>query len=296
MKLLKLISFLFVLSLFLGCHKETNKSEAVSNTQPIVEQVDSLVSLVKSITAGFEQVVTLDHHRMAKEVGVYTPASILSIFSNKKVNANLLQENQLVGLDLPFKILCYSEPDTTEVKLAFTSAEFIQKRHGLDLSLLREYNSLITEVIAQLPKRVIAKNDNSKVDKGYGIVNIKSDYDYITTIQKIKTVVKSQADTKWFADIDYQKAAIEIDISIRPTMLLLFGGPAPGGKAMMTSPRIGLDAFCQKLLVYENKDGEVWLAYNDIVSFAKLYYQTSTKPQQLINERLKTTFTKAVSK
>ncbi len=105
----------------------------------------------------------------------------------------------------------------------------------------------------------------------------------------------SQGDTKWFADVDYQKEASVLGIVLRPTTLLLFGGPAPGGKAMMTSPKIGLDAFCQKLLVYENESGEVWIAYNDIVAFANLYYQTSTKPQQMINQRLKMTFSKAIT-
>lgn len=46
--------------------------------------------------------------------------------------------------------------------------------------------------------------------------------------------------------------------------------------------------------VLENKNKEIWIAFNDIVAFAELYYNTSTKPQQLINERLKMTFTKAV--
>ena len=95
----------------------------------------------------------------------------------------------------------------------------------------------------------------------------------------------AQGDTKWFADVDYQEQASIVGVELRPTILLLFGGPAPGGKAMMTSPKIGLDAFCQKLLVYENEDGEVWIAYNDIVAFAELYYQTSTKPQQMINQK-----------
>ena len=105
----------------------------------------------------------------------------------------------------------------------------------------------------------------------------------------------SQGDTKWFGDVNYTSNALTLGVKIRPTILLLFGGPARGGKAMMTSPKIGLDAFCQKLLVFENENGEVWVAYNDIVAFAKLYYSNSTKPQHLINKRLHTTFTKAVT-
>ena len=65
---------------------------------------------------------------------------------------------------------------------------------------------------------------------------------------------------------------------------------------MMTSPKIGLEAFCQKLLVYEDADGVVWVAFNDIVAFANLYYGTATKPQQMINQRLIATFSKAVKK
>ena len=65
---------------------------------------------------------------------------------------------------------------------------------------------------------------------------------------------------------------------------------------MMTSPKIGLDAFCQKLLVYEDTDGVVWVAFNDIVAFANLYYGAATKPHQMINQGLFATFLKAVKK
>lgn len=142
---------------------------------------------------------------------------------------------------------------------------------------------------------MISTTNVSTVDEGFGIVHTKSDFDYTTTVQNLREIVMSQGDTKWFGDVDYQKDAAVLDVSLRPTILLLFGGPAPGGKAMMTSPKIGLDAFCQELLVYEKANGEVWIAYNDIVAFAELYYQKSTKPQQIINQRLKMTFSKAVS-
>jgi uncharacterized protein (DUF302 family) len=64
---------------------------------------------------------------------------------------------------------------------------------------------------------------------------------------------------------------------------------------MFTSPKIGLDAFCQKLLVFENEEGDIFIAYNSIEAFAQLYYNATTKPQKLINQRLKLTFTKAIT-
>ena len=76
----------------------------------------------------------------------------------------------------------------------------------------------------------------------------------------------------------------------------LGGGPGPGGKAMAQFPRLGLDAFCQKLLVYQDEDGSVKVLFNDIVALAELHYGKSNPPQKIINQRLKATFTKAIQK
>ena len=297
MKFIKLVAPFFCFVFILSCGKN-QKKDVVKETlkkESITQKVDNIVNQLDKNISSFNTIATLDHHRMAAEVGVYTPPSIATIFSNAKIDVIIVKENQLAALDLPFKVLCYTEADTTNAKVAYTSSEFIQKRHQLDPNLLTDYQSNMDKVLAVFPKEMISETDMTTVNKGFGIVSVKSDFDYTTTVQNLRDIVMSQGDTKWFADIDYQKEAANLDVEIRPTILLLFGGPAPGGKAMVSSPKIGLDAFCQKLLVYENETGEVWIAYNDIVAFAELYYQSSTKPQQMINQRLKMTFTKAVT-
>ena len=65
---------------------------------------------------------------------------------------------------------------------------------------------------------------------------------------------------------------------------------------MADFPKLGLDAFCQKLLVFEDEDGNVQIAFNDIVAFAKLHYGRSNMAQQVINTRLKQTFKKATQR
>jgi hypothetical protein len=42
---------------------------------------------------------------------------------------------------------------------------------------------------------------------------------------------------------------MDVGIELPPTLLLLFGAPIPGAKAMADAPTLGLDASCQKLLV-----------------------------------------------
>lgn len=281
--------------LLTSCEGNTPNEETKQSPATISQKVDAAAEKLQAELSTYQMIAILDHHRMAAEEGVYTPPSTAYIFSDSKTEIALVQENQLAGLDAPFKILCYAEADTTEAHVAYTSAAFIQKRHNLDPSLLEGYTSKMTDLLSAFSAEMISETDVTGVEEGFGIVSIPSDYDFSTTIENLKSIIMSQGDTKWFGDIDYQKEAVALGDSLRPTTLLLFGGPAPGGKAMQTSPKIGLDAFCQKLLVYENAEGDVWVAYNDIVAFANLYYQTTTKPQQMINQRLKMTFTKAIT-
>lgn len=282
-----------------GCGGNTASEPVIEEVESknIMQQVDEAALKTKdAINGSLDLISILDHHRMAEEAGVYTPPALVTIFSDKKVNSELIQINQLIGLDLPYKVLTYSEPDTSGLSVAYTSAEFITKRYALDPNQTKAFGAGIEEVLKALPKEAISETKLDSVSEGFGIILIQSDFDFERSVQNIRDIVSAQSDTKWFGDINYQKEASDIGIEIRPTTILLFGGPAPGGKAMMTSPKIGLDAFCQKLLVYENEQGEVWVAFNDIVAFAQLYYQSSTKPQQMINSRLKQTFTKALKK
>jgi uncharacterized protein (DUF302 family) len=77
--------------------------------------------------------------------------------------------------------------------------------------------------------------------------------------------------------------------------MLLFGAPAPGGMCMAESPRLGLDAFCQKLLVFEDDQQQIRVAFNDIVSFATLHYGRNNAPQEVVNSRLDAAFRTARS-
>lgn len=296
MKNIQVSIVIILIVIIAACGNNAEKRDVTEKSLTITQKVDdAVVNLQKSISA-YTVVTTLDHHRMAAEAGVYTPPAIATIFSDPKVEIPLVQKNQLAGLDLPFKVLCYAEKDTTNVTVAYTSAAFIQRRHNLDPSLFEDYQEKMNAILRTYPQEIISITDVSTVDEGFGIISIKSDFSFLTTVERLKETVLSQGDTKWFSEVDYQKEADSMGVEIRPNILLLFGGPAPGGQAMMTSPKIGLDAFCQKLLVYEKANGEVWISYNDIVAFAELYYQQSTKPQQLINQRLTGTFSKAVAK
>ena len=277
-----------------SCQTAPKKENREEQSLDIRAKVDLEVEKLKSNITEFDYVLSIDHARLAEEAGVYTPPYIVTLFSNAKVNAELLELNPLVGLDLPYKVLCYSEPDTAGPSIAYTSADFIRKRHGLSEAAVVNFAGDIEKVVGTFPEKDLSPTGLEKVDQQFGIISLRSDFDFNATVERLREVILSQGDTKWFGEIDFQKEARDLNIDIGKTTLLLFGGPAPGGKAMFDSPKLGLDAFCQKLLISENEQAEVSVSFNDISAFANLYYGRSTKPQEMINARLKNTFEKAV--
>lgn len=53
-----------------------------------------------------------------------------------------------------------------------------------------------------------------------------------------------------------------------------------------SAPRIGLDAFCQKLLIYQDDQGDVYVALSDMAAFSRLYYGTENKAQNVVTQRM----------
>ena len=59
------------------------------------------------------------------------PARVL-IFSNQRLEAELMKENPLVGIDLPLRALAYESEPGGDSKIIYNSIEFIKSRYGLN--------------------------------------------------------------------------------------------------------------------------------------------------------------------
>ncbi len=86
----------------------------------------------------------------------------------------------------------YAEPDTLNAQIAYTSSDFIQKRHNVHSDLHLEYHSSINQVIEYYSKDLISITDVFEVKKGFGIVKIKPDFYYETTVQKLRHCYSSK--------------------------------------------------------------------------------------------------------
>jgi len=291
----KLSVLAIVLLIIVSCgNKSFQNNHKVMHAEA---EVDSVENIIKNEISSYEWKVFLDHHRMAEAEEAYTPPAIATVFSDSKINSRILQGNdQLIAVDLPFKFLAFAEPDLNGAFLAYTSAEFIQKRHSLPDKLLSEFQLKQDEILSHFSEEIISQTDLEQVSKGFANIKMKSEFSFEETVNNLKATIKSIEGTITFGTIDFRKDAQSYDIELNPTTLILFGAPEPGAKAMKNTPKLGLDAFCQKLIIFEDQEGEVWVAFNDIAELSKLYYDTSTLPQKMINSRLKKNIKASITK
>ena len=94
-----------------------------------------------------------------------------------------------------------------------------------------------------------------------GLITIQSHYGPKETIQRLEAAVKAKG-FSLFAHIDHSAQAAQVNLSLLPTDLLIFGNPKGGTPLMRSNQTIGID-LPLKALVWQDEKGATWLSYND---------------------------------
>lgn len=103
-----------------------------------------------------------------------------------------------------------------------------------------------------------------------GVIAIKSRYSVTQTIDKLETTLKNKGMTI-FKRIAHSEGAKRADLNLRPTELLIFGNPKIGTLLMQCKQTTALD-LPMKALSYKDKNGQVWLVYNDPYYIAERHH------------------------
>lgn len=94
-----------------------------------------------------------------------------------------------------------------------------------------------------------------------GLITIPSGHSAPQTVARLKAALNARG-VAVFAEIDHAEGAVEADMDLRPTLLIVFGSPRAGTPLMQDNQRAGID-LPLKALIWEDGDGKVWLTYND---------------------------------
>jgi uncharacterized protein (DUF302 family) len=154
------------------------------------------------------------------------------------------------------------------------------ERNGSMLMRILKNASLLASSVAiagAIMLTILNTASTSPANTADGVVTVRSAYGMDETIQRLKADIASKK-IKFFDQIDQAKLASAAGIELRPSTLLIFGNPPLGTQFITSNPLSGLD-WPVRLLVFQDKKGQVWTAYTDFAWIAQRHEITDRQAQ-----------------
>jgi uncharacterized protein (DUF302 family) len=206
--------------------------------------VDDAVAQIKAalVKQDYEITAVINHAQNADNIGQILRPTQVIMFRKRFFDGRLILRRQSTAIDLPLKILVY-EDAVGNIKLKSNDVGYLIDRHEINIHELVLY-------LLDLTMDQFGKNDK-------GIIMVPSNQSVKDTVNKLKSVL---TDAGFFIPIEI---TFNDEIRrLRDTTLLVFGNPAIGTQLMQNRQEIGLD-LPQKFLIFEDREGQVKIAYND---------------------------------
>lgn len=221
---------------------------------------DAVAALDRALSDGeAELVFEVDHAQAAEDAGLDLPATTLLAVGYPEADAALLQEEPLMGLDLPAKVLVWDDEDVT--KVGVNEPPFLAQRYEMDVDL--EGLSVLDEAQRQLLDAAGVTGlpaGLNPVGSPQGLEVLDSGDGFDATLDRARAAIEA-AGPESIAEVDHAAAAAEVDVELAGNTLLVFGDPQVGTEPMASERTAGID-LPQKLLVYE-VEGQTRVAYNE---------------------------------
>ncbi|CAL65290.1 DUF302 domain-containing protein [Christiangramia forsetii] len=207
-------------------------------------------------------IAEVDHSKNANSIGENLDYTKIIFFGNPNLGTPLMQRNQLAGLDLPQKVLFYRDENKDNIAL-YNSVSYLESRHGLEgVPTLDKISAALKNLVSDATKSDIKFSSDQTVAEGAGIITKKSSKNFEATYSSLKNALSSNENISIVAELDHQENAASVGLELNPTKIIIFGNPNLGTPLMKQNQSIGLD-LPQKMLVWENDEGEVFVSYND---------------------------------
>jgi len=139
----------------------------------------------------------------------------------------------------------------------------------MTISLLRPALLAAAMLLAPLAAAPVLAAPALAVAPAKGVLRVKSSYPFDVTVTRIKADIAAKG-IKFFDEIDQSQLGAGANIKLPPSKLLLFGNP-PLGVQFLTANRLaGLD-WPVRMLVAQDEDGSVWVAWTDFAYVGDRY-------------------------
>jgi uncharacterized protein (DUF302 family) len=146
---------------------------------------------------------------------------------------------------------------------------------------IRPILALMAAALAASPWAVAAQTQMSDARQmaapAAGVVRLKSANSFDETLVRLKADVQAKG-IRFFDAIDQSGLASQASLKTGRSTLVLFGNPPLGVQFLQSNPYAGLD-WPVRMLVLEETDGSVWVAWTDFGFIAERYGITDKGPQ-----------------
>lgn len=211
---------------------------------------------------GISIIAEVDHAKNARTVGEELNETKILFFGNPNLGTPLMQKNQLAGLDLPQKVLFYKAENNKAIIL-YNSTAYLMSRHSLEgVATLDKISGALENMVSEVSKSPVENSKVQNIEAGAGIITKKSKNTFEETYSVLKNRISANSNIRIFAELDHQANAARVGLDLNPTKIIIFGNPKLGTPLMKEKQSIALD-LPQKMLVWENDKGEVFVSYND---------------------------------
>ncbi len=108
------------------------------------ETLDRLEGEVKA--KGLTVFARIDHAAGAAAAGMALLPTAVLIFGNARGGTPLMQANQLIGLDLPLKVLVWQDAGSGKTRLSYADPTVLAKRYGLPAEMAAQVSTLVGRI------------------------------------------------------------------------------------------------------------------------------------------------------
>jgi uncharacterized protein (DUF302 family) len=122
-----------------------------------------------------------------------------------------------------------------------------------------------------------APTARAQTAKTEGVARIRSNHGFDETAARLKAAIAAKG-VRYFDAIDQQALGAEARLPIGKSVIVRFGNPPLGVQFLQANRYAGLD-WPVRMLVVEEADGSVWLAWTDFAYMARRYHITNLKAQ-----------------
>lgn len=264
-----------------ACSSDNSDDDATLNDSPVLEDsvvpqgiqtgetignVEETIAALETSLNGIEAisiVAQIDHQANASSIDQELRPTSVTLFGNPNLGTPLMVINQLAGLDLPQKMFAWTNEDGTS-NIAYNSAEYLRGRHALDdaQETLDTINGALANLATAAADQELVTTDVTAPSNGEGVVVVTSENDMDTTYNNLRDTIDANPNLTIVTELDHSENAANVGLTLLPTRLIVFGNPNLGTPLMQSNQTIGID-LPQKMLVFEDSEGQVSVAYND---------------------------------